>query len=103
MKKWPVILGGVILATVASISIIFSDQLAWRTQIVAMKATGQLDFLSWSETLRWIRPDAPVYVSNLLEGRNPHTAITSARFSNPDALLAARHLYRERCSVCHGL
>ena len=103
MKKWPVVIGGVVLATIAYISIALSDQLGWRAQVVAMKAAGQLDFLSWSETLRWIRPDSPVYLSNVLEGLNPHTGITSARSSNAEALLAARQLYQERCAGCHGL
>ncbi|MCC5863452.1 MAG: PQQ-binding-like beta-propeller repeat protein [Gammaproteobacteria bacterium] len=103
MKKVIIILVVIVAAIATFIGYTFGEQLSWRGRVLLLKASGQLDFLSVGETVRWLLPNSPVYLYNLLDGRNPHTALTSARFTDRESLSDARQLYRERCAACHGI
>lgn len=81
---------------------LLGDALAWRSQVVLLKARGEIDFLSWSETLRWMLPDSPVYLDRLIEGRNPHVALTNTRYVSDADVQRGAELFRQNCSGCHG-
>ncbi len=91
---------GLAVALLAALSL--SDQLTWRSQVLMLKARGDLDFISWSETLRWMLPSSPVYLSNLITGRNPHVALTNTRYVSPADIERGEALFRQSCSGCHG-
>jgi len=73
--------------------------------VLALKVRGQLDDLTWSETLRWLRPGSRVSLHKLPQSRNPYSAIRTPHFRDSDAAGAAargRALFRAQCAQCHG-
>ena len=91
------------LGLVATVAVLISgDALIWRSQVLSLKVRGELDFITWPETFRWMLPSSPVYLSKLIEGRNPHVALTNSRYITPTDLEQGRGLFRQNCSGCHG-
>ena len=70
MKRFVAFILSLGLVAMLLVVLLLGDQLAWRSQVLMLKARGELDFITWSETLRWMLPSSPVYLSNLIEGRN---------------------------------
>ncbi len=90
------------LAAVIAVATLAGDSLQWRAQVLALKARGELEFITWPETFRWLLPDSPVYLSNLITGRNPHVALTNTRYVSAADAQRGEQLFRQNCSSCHG-
>ena len=82
--------------------LLLGDAVVWRSQVLLLKARGELDFITWDETFRWMLPGSPVYLSNLIEGRNPHVALTNTRYVSPEDAAEGELLFGQNCSGCHG-
>jgi len=102
MRRFAVVALPLVLVAVLVAAVFSVDALAWRSQVLLLKARGELDFITWSETFRWMLPDSPVYLSNLIEGRNPNVALTNTRYVTPSDVAEGEGLFRQYCSGCHG-
>ena len=102
MKRLAVIILAIGVVVVTALGAIGGEKLGWRAQVVAMKARGDLDFISWNETFRWMLPGSPVYLDNLLKGGNPHVALTNTRYVSAADVAQGEVLFRQNCASCHG-
>ena len=90
------------LVAAIAVVLLLGDAVLWRSQVLLLKARGELDFITWDETFRWMLPGSPVYLSNLIEGRNPHVALTNTRYVSPEDAAEGELLFGQNCSGCHG-
>jgi alcohol dehydrogenase (cytochrome c) len=78
-----------------------SPELNWRLSVLALKAAGRFDALSWSDLLPMLKPGSGVWLQPLVESRNPYAVIRSPRTS-PRDVLTGKALFRSTCQACHG-
>jgi len=102
MKRFAAFALPIGLVAVIVAVLLLGDTLMWRSQVLALKARGELSFITWPETFRWMLPSSPVYLSNLIAGRNPHVALTNTRYVSPEDAAVGESLFGQNCSSCHG-
>jgi len=90
-----------LIVVVGIIGVLSVPGLRWRAQVYAMKATGKLSDLTWSEVARWSMPGSPVYLGDLPNSRSPYAAIENSMTSEKD-VKEGEQLFRARCAPCHG-
>jgi alcohol dehydrogenase (cytochrome c) len=78
-----------------------STEASWRIQLVALKASGQLDSLGWTDLVPMLKPGSGFWLQPLLESRNPYAVIRSPLSTTRD-IRTGRALFRSRCESCHG-
>jgi len=102
MKRFAAFALSIGLVATIVVVLLLGDALMWRSQVLTLKARGELGFITWSETFRWMLPSSPVYLSNLIAGRNPHVALTNTRYVSTEDVERGELLFRQSCSSCHG-
>src|SRR5690242_14379235 len=92
-----------IALVVASLLVIgfIASRVSWRLGVVALKASGDLPELSWSDLLHMMRPGGDVWLQPLLETPNPYAVIRNPRTSL-QAVKTGRILFKYDCERCHG-
>lgn len=91
----------IVLMAVGSVIVWTVPELNWRARVVAMKASGAINDLDWTELLGMIRPGSGVYLESIAESGNPYSVIRNP-YTSPEDIARGKQLYRERCAACHG-
>jgi alcohol dehydrogenase (cytochrome c) len=78
-----------------------SDEIGWRLRVLAKKATGGVDQLSWPDLVLMIRPGSGFWLGSLRNSDNAYAAIQNPHISQRD-VLTGRALFRANCESCHG-
>lgn len=76
-------------------------EVRWRIAIIVLKATGQIDDISFADLVRMMAPGSGFYLKPLAETHNPFSAITNPFTAEPH-VLAGGALFRSKCAACHG-
>jgi len=76
-------------------------EIEWRIKVIALKAQGGIDDLSWAETTAMLLPNSNVYLKPILETGSPYSSIENLYTSDTD-IKAAATIFRTKCSMCHG-
>ncbi len=79
-----------------------SSKVRWRVDVLALKASGQIEELTWGETLRWMLPGSPVYLDRLAVNSNPNVSLNNRRHLTPRDVREGERLFRRNCASCHG-
>lgn len=93
------ILVALVIAAIAAITLIPS--LSWRADVLAKRATGQLEDIEWGELLQMMSPGSIFWIQPLAENPNPYAVIRNP-YSSTDDHRAGGSLFRDNCAVCHG-
>lgn len=78
-----------------------STRLNWRIGVIALKATGQLDTLAWSDLIAMVEPGSGFWLAPLLDSDNPYAVIQNP-FNTPQDIRTGKALFRYQCERCHG-
>ena len=97
-RKWRKI--ALVVAAVLAIGFIAS-RVSWRLGVIALKTTGELPELAWTDLVHMVRPGADVWLQPLLESPNPYAVIRNPRTSAQD-VRTGRILFKYECERCHG-
>ena len=96
------VLGLVGLSAIAvAAAILLVPELRWRTQLVALSVTGEVDGISLGELLPMLAPGSGFYLENMVATRNPYSTIQNP-LAGADALERGAELYGSGCVTCHG-
>ena len=79
-----VLVTGAILLAVAIFVASRLEGVRWRATVVAHKAGGGLESLSWFELVSKLKPSSRVYIGGLAELPNPYAAILKPYTSKED-------------------
>jgi alcohol dehydrogenase (cytochrome c) len=74
----------------------------WRVDLAIAKLSGRLEGLSWGEMMSMARPFSGYDMREVINGRGLSGSLANPHQSPEDRIEGAR-LFRERCSVCHGI
>lgn len=96
-----VLVTGAILLAVAIFVASRLEGVRWRATVVAHKAGGGLESLSWFELVSKLKPSSRVYIGGLAELPNPYAAILNPYTSKED-FQAGERLFGTHCVHCHG-
>jgi alcohol dehydrogenase (cytochrome c) len=94
---------GLLLAGLAAAAAVFIvPQLRWRAKVVALKATGQMHDVEWSDLAVFLLPgpESQVMDGNV-DRRNPYVMIVNKRTTALDLQRGAK-LFEQSCADCHG-
>jgi alcohol dehydrogenase (cytochrome c) len=89
-----------VVATVLIVGFLAS-RVSWRLGVIALKSTGHLPELAWSDLFHMMRPGSEVWLQPLLETPNPYAVIRNPRRS-AQAIKTGRILFKYECERCHG-
>ncbi len=78
-----------------------SGEVRWRLGVVALKATGKLDELPWSDLLPMLKPGSGYWLQPLMQSPNPYAVINNP-FTGERDIKTGRALFRSQCQSCHG-
>src|SRR5215831_4016166 len=73
--------------------------LRWRAHLIGLKASGQIEDISWSELAHLIDRHNHVDSTRLFITKDPNSGI----FPIPETAQAGRELFNQQCAPCHGL
>ncbi|MEO1202927.1 MAG: PQQ-binding-like beta-propeller repeat protein, partial [Pseudomonadota bacterium] len=73
----------------------------WRTDLVAITATGQIEGIELSDVIHMIAPGSAVSLKGLVESRNPYRSIENP-FGSAEDIAAGSQAYDRDCAKCHG-
>ena len=96
-KIW--VVAATILA-LGAIALIIPD-LRWRSVLIAMKVTGQLELVEWHDVGVLIHPDTAISLRRLVGRRNPYRSVLNP-FDSPDDIQEGAKLFARNCAQCHG-
>ena len=108
LRRWlrlgRVPVAGVLLLALAAliVGVETVPALHWRAMLIQAKFSGRLEGLSWGEMIRMTRPGSQYYLWGIAEGRSLSGALVNPYISADDTRIGEQ-LFRERCSVCHGI
>jgi alcohol dehydrogenase (cytochrome c) len=108
LRKWlrlsrAPIAGVVLLALAAAVvGVETIPALRWRADIIEAKFSGRLEGLTWSELLHMTRPGSQYFLWGIADGRSLGGTLANP-FDSTEDVRAGEQLFRERCSVCHGV
>ena len=74
----------------------------WRMTVVLAKATGDLPTIPAGQLLRWLVPNSPVWLGDLVFEASPDAMITNRFQTAPEHAQRGAALYQTYCSQCHG-
>ena len=83
------------------LSVVFAPGLAWRSQVVLLKAQGQIKDIEWGELLPMLRPDSPIWLGGMPESRSAYASIVNPYVSQADLDMGSS-LFFNNCASCHG-
>jgi mono/diheme cytochrome c family protein len=86
----------------ASLAIVVVRPLRWRAHLIALRATGKIQDVSWSELARLMARHSGLDSGVMLKTRDPYSAI-SAPDATPERVRAGRELFNQQCAPCHGV
>jgi alcohol dehydrogenase (cytochrome c) len=75
--------------------------LRWRAQVIAKKAVGGIEGVTWAELLEMLAPSSPVNLEPLRTTPNAYAAIVNPYTTDGDRENGAR-LFQVWCAACHG-
>jgi alcohol dehydrogenase (cytochrome c) len=102
MKKRRWLLLAVSFLTAAVIATVAIPPVRWRIHLVALKATGQIQDLSWREMVHsMVHRGSTFNATYLLKTKDPYSAIF-APAPTPASIRAGRELFNQQCAPCHG-
>ena len=103
MKNWRVLflLALVILAVGAGVAVRSIASLRWRTDLLFLKAAGEIPDLEWRDVPELIESGSGVWLESIRDVRNPYWAIRSPTLS-PAEVDAGRRHFQQACASCHG-
>src|SRR5215831_19312853 len=90
----------VVVLPFASLAFANSDA-RWRFEILALKASGRLDQIPWSDLITMLKPGSGFWLEPLVASPNPYSAINNPYNSAHD-IKTGRALFRSQCQICHG-
>jgi mono/diheme cytochrome c family protein len=99
-KKW--ILVAICLLAIAAVATVKIRAIRWRAHLVELKATGQIQDLSWGELRHLLARHRVVDAGMLYRTHDPYSAIF-APDASPETVRAGRELFNQQCSACHGV
>jgi mono/diheme cytochrome c family protein len=98
-KKW--ILVAISAFVAAAVAMIMVRPLRWRAHLVELKATGQIQDVSWRELGYLMAGNGVVQPAALYKTHDPYSAIFVS--ANPERVRFGRELFNQQCSPCHGV
>jgi alcohol dehydrogenase (cytochrome c) len=75
--------------------------LSWRVAVIGAKLRGDLDEIPVGDLIAWLLPGSALYLADLAEKPNPHSAIRNG-FTAPEDVGQGMVVYRKYCEQCHG-
>lgn len=90
-----------VLGALAAGMVAMKPALRWRAQLVELKATGQIQDVSWTELWYLMAPHGAVYPPKMVQTHDPYSALFAS--STPEKVHAGRELFNQQCSACHGV
>jgi alcohol dehydrogenase (cytochrome c) len=86
----------------ASLAVVVVHPIRWRVHLVALKASGKIQDVSWSELGHLMARHSGLDSGVMLNTRDPYSAI-SAPEATPERVHAGRELFNQQCAPCHAV
>jgi alcohol dehydrogenase (cytochrome c) len=77
-------------------------EISWRLHVLALKASGEIEDLTWAELIDMLNPRSGFYVRELESNSNAYAVVRNPHRSDADVQQGGE-LFRSRCAGCHGL
>jgi len=85
----------------AAIAAVALHPIRWRVHLIVLKATGQIQDLSWHEMAEFMSFGSGLNSADLLKKKDPYAVIVAPE-ATPARVNAGRELFSQQCAVCHG-
>ena len=100
IRSWVLLVICVLI--VAAAVAVFVRPLRWRAHLVALKATGQIHDVSWSEMAHLMARHSGVEYRHIFKTKDPYSGLM-AEDPTPQRVRAGRALFNQKCAPCHGV
>jgi alcohol dehydrogenase (cytochrome c) len=91
----------VVLLIIVALAIVAAPSLRWRTHVVILHLTGQINDIDFKDTLAYMMPGSDQWMEPLIERRNPYAVVRNFK-TRPSDIDAGARLFRSRCAGCHA-
>jgi alcohol dehydrogenase (cytochrome c) len=85
----------------AAVAVVALHPLRWRVHLIELKATGQIQDLSWHEMAEFMSFGSGLNSADLLKKKDPYAVIVAPE-ATPARVNAGRELFSQQCAVRHG-
>jgi mono/diheme cytochrome c family protein len=99
-RKW--ILSAAFCLFAAGMGMVLVRPIRWRVHLAALKASGKIQDVSWSELARLMARHSGLDSGVMLKTKDPYAAI-SAPEATPERVRAGHELFNQQCAPCHGV
>ncbi len=94
-KRWILFAACVLVA--AGVAVVAVRPIRWRVHLAALKASGQIQDVSWGEMAHLMARGGGLDSGVILKTKDPYSAI-SAPQASPERVRAGRELFNQQCA-----